>query len=104
MDDVHETSARFVKSARQHHVAAMVARVSPVLLSAVFPVLLSWQGLSVESQAMTKNATLALGAMITVIGAFDPFSEPCLLWIRDASTIRRLQDFHRDIELLQCRA
>ncbi len=99
MEDVHQTTARFVSAARRHHVAGIVTRVSPVLLGALIPVLLSWQGLSVESQALTKNITLVLGAIITVIGAFDAFSDPRSLWIRDAATVRRLQDFHRDLEL-----
>jgi hypothetical protein len=99
MEDVHQTTARFMSAARRHHVAGIVTRVSPVLLGALIPVLLSWQGLSVEGQAMTKNITLALGAIITVIGAFDAFSEPRLLWIRDTATVRRLQDFHRDLEV-----
>jgi hypothetical protein len=80
MEDVHQTTARFMSAARRHHVAGIVTRVSPVLLGALIPVLLSWQG-------------------ITVIGAFDAFSEPRLLWIRDTATVRRLQDFHRDLEV-----
>ncbi len=99
MEDVHQTTARFTSAARRHQIAGIVTRVSPVLLGALIPVLLSWQGLSVEGQAMTKNITLALGAIITVIGAFDAFSEPRLLWIRDTATVRRLQDFHRDLEV-----
>lgn len=99
MEDVHQTTARFVSAARRHHVAGIVTRVSPVVLGALIPVLLSWQGLSAEHQALTKNITLVLGALITVIGAFDAFSDPRSLWIRDAAAVRQLQDFHRDLEL-----
>lgn len=44
-----------------------------------------------------SNVAVVLGAVITVLSAYEAFFDPRALWIRETVTLARLKDIQRDL-------
>jgi hypothetical protein len=66
------------------------------LLAGVVTVLIGLQGETFD-QTLLRNLALALGALITVVNAFDAFFDHRSLWIKKTVTLSRLYALKRDL-------
>jgi len=87
------------KADRQRHKRlALALKAMSVSLAGTITVLL---GLKVSSGAATvlfSNIALVLGALITVVGAYEAFFDPRVLWVRETVVFARLTDLERDLD------
>lgn len=87
-------------SARHKHLAICLRMIS-VTLAASLTILLGLK-LGEDYQYLNdifSNISLMLGAIITVVSAFEAFFDPRSLWIRETVTFARLKDLQRDLAL-----
>jgi hypothetical protein len=75
---------------------ATLLKMSNLLLAGVVTVLIGLQGENFD-QTLLRNLALALGALITVVNAFDAFFDHRSLWIKKTVTLSRLYALKRDL-------
>ena len=90
---------QFKKEQTRHKHTALSLRILAVILAASITILLGYKGATSETETVLKNIALVLGALITVVSAYEAFFVPHALWVRETITYSRLKDLQRDINL-----
>lgn len=95
-NDLDKLVSRYSGEAKRYKKTALMLKITSVVFAALITVLL---GLSVEQvlKDTLRNISLALGAVITVLSAYEAFFDPRALWIRETVTFARLKDLQRDL-------
>ena len=98
-NEVECLTKQFKKEQTRHKHTALTLRILSVILAATITILLGYKGVTSETESMLKNIALVLGALITVVSAYEAFFIPHALWVRETITYPRLKDLQRDINL-----
>jgi len=86
----------FAARRRRDKRKSTILQMASVTLSATITVLLGLRvGPSPESTL--TNVALTLGALATVLAAYDSFFDHRKLWVARTITLQRLEDLHRDL-------
>lgn len=90
---------------QRHKHAAWVLKIATVAMAGLVTILLGWrfEG-GGETPPFLANASLVLGAMITVVSAYEAFFDPRTLWIRETVVLVKLKDLERDLAYLRAEA
>ena len=80
----------------RHKKQAMTLKILTVALSASITILLGVTGFEAY-QNWFKNAALILGALITVVSAYEAFFYPRTLWVQETKVFARLKDLQRQL-------
>ena len=95
--DLDKLVTRYSGEAGRHKKTALTLKITSVIFAALITVLL---GLTLESEALKdtlRNVALTLGAVVTVLSAYEAFFDPRALWIRETVAFARLKDLQRDL-------
>src|SRR5688572_25098428 len=95
--DLDKLVTRYARESVRHKKTALTLKVTSVFFAALITIFL---GLKSQYTALTtelSNAALVLGAVITVLSAYEAFFDPRALWIRETVTFARLKDIQRDL-------
>lgn len=96
-EDIDRLVKRYGYDAVRHKRTALSLKIVSVCIAAAITILL---GLKLKNPALMEdlaNAALVLGAIITVLSAYEAFFDPKALWIRETVTFARLKDLQRDV-------
>jgi hypothetical protein len=96
-DDVQRLVQRYGKDAVRHKKTALALRILSVLIAAAITILLGLKAPEADVKSLLSDIALVLGAIITVLGAYEAFFDPKALWIRETVTFARLKDLQRDL-------
>lgn len=87
------------KTDRQRHKRlALALKAMSVSLAGTITVLLGLKVSSGAASVLFSNIALVLGALITVVGAYEAFFDPRVLWVRETVVFARLTDLERDMD------
>jgi hypothetical protein len=90
------------KTDRQRHkLLALALKAMSVSLSGTITVLLGLKVSSGTTSVLFSNIALVLGAMTTVVGAYEAFFDPRVLWVRETVVFARLKDLERDLDFAE---
>lgn len=96
--DLDSLVTRYARESVRHKKTALALKVTSVFFAALITVFL---GLKLEKYPgvpeLLRNVALVLGAVITVLSAYEAFFDPRALWIRETVTFARLKDIQRDL-------
>lgn len=88
---------RFKKDRERHKRLAVLLKALTVSLAGVITILLGWKMASQSTSLLFANIALVLGAVITVLSAYEAFFDPRMLWVRETVVFARLNDLERDL-------
>jgi len=95
--DVDKLVQRYGAEATRHKKSAVLLKLVSVFIAATITILLGLKLQSVELKDTFANIALVLGAIITVLSAYEAFFDPRALWIRETVTFARMKDVQRDL-------
>jgi hypothetical protein len=72
-------------------------QMATVSLSAIITVLLGLR-LDPKPGSILTNVALGLGAVVTILAAYDSFFDHRKLWVMRTITVRRLEDLQRELQ------
>jgi len=85
----------FRRDRQRHKRLAVVLKSMTVSMAGLVTILLGWKITSPAPPPLLANLALVLGALITVISAYEAFFDPRALWIRETLAFARLKDLQR---------
>jgi hypothetical protein len=102
--EIEKLMAKFKSDRDRHKYLAIGLKIMSVTLAGIVTVLLGWKDLttpgdtSVPVSLLFGNIALILGAVITLVSAYDAFFNPRILWIRETIVYVKLSDLKRDLD------
>ena len=96
-EDLQRLVKRYGDDARRHKKTALALKIVSVCIAALITILLGLKLQAPEVRDLLSNVALVLGAVITVLSAYEAFFDPRALWIRETVTFARLKDVQRDL-------
>jgi hypothetical protein len=98
---LEEELARLIKRFKgerdRHKKKAVLLKALAVSLAGLVTILLGLKVPAGSTQPILANIALVLGAVITVVSAYEAFFDPRTLWVRDTIVFVRLTDLQRDL-------
>lgn len=86
----------FSEDQKRHKWRAVILKGITVSMAGLITVLLGWKVTSEAVPPILANVALVLGALITVVSAYEAFFDPRSLWIRETIVVSRLRDLQRE--------
>ncbi|MEO6330724.1 MAG: SLATT domain-containing protein [Ginsengibacter sp.] len=96
-EEIQKLVTRYKAESGRYKKIAFRLKIVSVLLAALITIFL---GLKIQRPYLAtilSDASLVLGASITVLSAYEAFFDPRALWVRETVTFARLKDLQRDI-------
>ena len=88
----------FRRDRQRHKRLAVVLKAITVSMAGLVTILLGWKATADVSPPVLANLALVLGALITVVSAYEAFFDPRALWLRETLVYSRLKDLKRTFE------
>lgn len=101
---IEQLIPKFKSDRDRHKYLAIGLKIMSVTLAGIITALLGWKDLktpgdiSVPVSLLFGNIALILGAIITLVSAYDAFFNPRILWIRETIVYVKLSDLKRDLD------
>jgi hypothetical protein len=88
-------SNSFGTDRERHKRLAVFLKAVSVSMAGLVTILLGWKVPIDAHRPLLANLALVLGALITVVSAYEAFFDPRALWVRETLTFARLRDLQR---------
>jgi hypothetical protein len=85
----------FRRERERHKRLAVLLKSLTVTMAGAVTILLGWKVSTGAPPPLLANIALVLGALITVVSAYEAFFDPRALWLRETIAFARLKDLQR---------